>query len=156
MTEPMREQITGMMQVDAVLDDWAIPHPANAPRAGGVPMTTKPTILDVMSGLLGRPAHTGSAELRVSEHVWCFLRKTYATVIRPDAVTAMLASPIVVDPALTGGQWQILEDGEVTKAGDMAPAPDGMAVLYSPEAGWLAIRADLMAEAAGIVEWRSR
>jgi hypothetical protein len=112
----------------------------------------QPSILDVMAGLLADFPEPVSRELHVAEPVWRFLRNTYARntyakVIPPEAVTAMMGLPVVVDDALTGGQWQIHENGQVTSSGDMAPAPDGMVVVYSPHAGWLAIAKNLAHDA---------
>ncbi len=107
-------------------------------------MTGQPTILEVMADLMADLPAPVRRELHVSAHVRLFLRKTYAKAIGPEALTAMLALPIVVDGDLTGGQWQIREDGEVTSSGDMAPPPEGMTVLYSPYSGWVAVRNDLM------------
>lgn len=107
-------------------------------------MTEQPSILEAMERLfMAAPAPTSQA-LHVSEHVWRFLRETYAKVIRPEAVQVMMGLPIVVDDDLTGGQWQIRENGQITKAADMAPAPEGMTVSYSPISGWIAIRTDLI------------
>jgi hypothetical protein len=112
-------------------------------------MTAQPSILDVMADLMADLPVPVRRELHVSDHVWRFLRETYATVIRPEAVLAMLALPIIVDASLTGGQWQIRENGEVTSSGDMAPPPDGMLVFYTPRSGWVALRKDLAPIPAG-------
>jgi hypothetical protein len=106
-------------------------------------VTDQPSILDVMAEFLAAVPEFKRRELHVAEPVWRFLRNTYAKVIPPEAATAMMGLPIVVDDGLTGGQWQIREDGEITSSGDMAPAPEGMVVFYSPPMGWLAIRKDL-------------
>lgn len=112
-------------------------------------MTDKPSIIDVMAGFFATAGEPVTRRLHVSEHVWRFLRNTYAKVIPAEAQTVMMGLPIIVDDDLTGGQWQIRENDQITKAGDMAPPPEGMTVFYSPHAGWLAIRKDLARVPAG-------
>jgi len=107
-------------------------------------MTAQPSIFDVMADVLSAIPEPVRRELHVAEPVWRFLRDTYAQAVRPEAASAMTDMPIVVDDALSGGQWQIRENGQVVKSGDMAPAPDGMVVTYFPQAGWVAIRQDLV------------
>jgi hypothetical protein len=109
-------------------------------------MTKQPTILDVMADFLAALPTPVRRELHVAEPVWRFLRDTYAKAIRPDYAAAMMGLPIVVDDDLTGGQWKLHEDGQVTKSGDMAPAPEGMVVMYDQYADWLAINKTLAAE----------
>ncbi len=106
-------------------------------------MPDQPSILDVMAEFLAAVPELKRRELHVAEPVWRFLRNTYAQAIPQAAAQAMLELPIVVDDDLSGGQWQIREDGQVTSAGDMAPAPEGMVVFYAPPMGWLGIREDL-------------
>lgn len=100
-------------------------------------MTT--SILDVIAGFMADLPEPVSRELHVAEPVWRFLRDNYAPVIRPEAATAMMGLPVVIGDDLTGGQWQIRENGQVTSSGDMAPAPEGMTVHYLPHAGWIAV-----------------
>lgn len=111
-------------------------------------MTGQPSILKVMESFFMAAPEPADRRLHVSEHVWRYLRETYTKVIRPEAITVMMGLPIVVDDNLTGGQWQLRENGEVTSTWDMAPAPEGMTVFYTPHSGWLAIRTDLTEEAA--------
>lgn len=110
------------------------------------------TISAVLADLMANLPKPVSRELRVAEPVWRFMRDTYTKAINPDAATALWATPVVIDDDLTGGQWQLRENGETVASGDMAPAPDGMTVTYSPYSGWIAIRSDLMEPAAS--EWR--
>lgn len=106
--------------------------------------TDQPGILAVMADFMATIPHPVKRELHVAKPVWSFLRDTYAKVIRPETVSAMMDLPIIVDDTLAGGQWQIHEDGQVTTSGDMAPAPEGMTVFYSPEMGWWAFNTDLI------------
>jgi hypothetical protein len=115
-------------------------------------MTEQRSILDVMADLLANVPEPVARKLHLSEHGWRFLRHTYAKVIPPEAAAVMLTLPIVIDDDLTGGQWQIRENGEVTSDGDMAPPPEGMTVFYTPHSGWLAIRKDL-AQMPASVSW---
>lgn len=103
------------------------------------------SVIDVMAEFLAGHPPLPRRELHVAEPVWRFLRDRYASAVRPEAAARMLDLPVVIDGDLTGGQWQIREDGEVTSSGDMAPAPEGMAVHYAGHAGWIAVRADLTA-----------
>ena len=120
---------------------------------------SEPTILDVMAGLLADLPAPVRRELHVAEPVWRFLRHTYAKATSPAPFDAMAASPIVVDDDLTGGQWQIRENGEVVKSGDMAPIPEGMpegtVVMYSPTTGWVAIDTNIPWPSAFRVSERS-
>lgn len=118
--------------------------------------TDQPSILGVMAGFLAGLPKPISRELRVAEPVWLFLRETYAKAIKPELATTMMGLPIVIDDDLTGGQWQHREGGEVTSSGDMAPAPEGMTVMYSPITGWIAIRSDLMEQAVTVNYWVAR
>lgn len=113
---------------------------------------TEPSILDVMADFLAAMPTPVRRELHVAEQVWRFLRNTYAKAIRPEAAEAMMGLPIVVDDDLDGGQWQIHEDGQVTSSGDMAPAPEGAVVTYSPVSGWLAINKNAITGPVS-VEW---
>lgn len=107
-------------------------------------MTSERSIIDVMADFFATQDEPVTRRLHVSEHVWRFLRDTYAKVIPTEAVTVMMGLPIVVDDDLAGGQWQIRESGEIVSSGDMAPAPEGMTVSYSPMTGWIAVSTDLM------------
>lgn len=106
-------------------------------------MTTERSIIDVMAGFFAEQDMPVRRELHVAEPVWRYLRQTYAKAIPPEAATVMAGLPIIDSHTLTGGQWQIIENGAVTSSGDMAPAPEGMTVFYSPTTGWIAIRTDL-------------
>ncbi len=112
-------------------------------------MTDQPNILDVMARFLDAMPEPVDRKVHVSEHAWRYLREKHAKTVRPEVITTMFGLPIVVDADLSGGQWQLRENGEVTKSGDMAPAPEGMNVFYSPLSGWLAIREDLAPVPAG-------
>ncbi len=107
-------------------------------------MSTGQTITSVMAELLAELPTSVSRELRVSEPVSRFVRETYAKAVDVSHAERMFAVPIVVDGDLTAGQRQIRENGEVTASGDIAPAPDGMQVEYSPIAGWYAFNPDLL------------
>lgn len=84
--------------------------------------------------------------LHVSEPVWRFWLGMYAKASRPGVPPSLADVPVVVDGKLTGSQWQLFKDGEVAQSGDMAPAPEGMTVYWSPHAGWIAIAPDLVTE----------
>jgi hypothetical protein len=118
-------------------------------------MTGQPSIIDVMADLMVTIPKPVDRKVHVSEHVRAFLRHAHARDTRPGAATVMLGLPIVVDDDLTGGQWQIRENGEVTSSGDMAPAREGMTVSYSPMTGWIAIRTDLT-ESMLATTWENR
>lgn len=107
------------------------------------------SITEVITRMLADFPIPPAQELHVAEPVSRFLRDRYAKSIDPKPAAALLATPIVVDDDLTGGQWQLREDGETVSSGDMAPAPEGMTVIYSPITGWIAIDSDLMEQAAG-------
>ncbi|MEU4558556.1 hypothetical protein AB0F72_09200 [Actinoplanes sp. NPDC023936] len=107
-------------------------------------MTEQRSILNVVSDLLAGLPDSVRRELHVSEQVHRFLRDTYAKAVDPKHAATMGAMPIVVDGDLSGGQWQLRENGETVQAGDMAPAPDGMEVIYSPHAGWVAVNSELL------------
>ena len=117
--------------------------------------TEQPSILDVMAGSMADMRPRGRPELHVAESVWRFLLDRYVPLIPRAATSRLMDMPVVIDDDLTGGQWQVRVNGEVTSSGDMAPAPEGMTVLYSPIAGWIAIRSDLMEQAA-MVSWVAR
>lgn len=73
--------------------------------------------------------------------MWRYFKDTLAQAsdTRITFLGASLADiPVVIDSDLTGGQWQIREDGEVTASGDIAPPPEGMLVGYAPPVGWYA------------------
>lgn len=108
-------------------------------------MPDQPDIFSVVAEFMTAVFESKRRELHVAEPVWRFLRDTYAATVRPEAAQALMGMPVVIDDDLTGGMWQIREDGQVTSSGDMAPAPEGTTVMYSPHAGWLAIRTDLAA-----------
>lgn len=107
-------------------------------------MTAERSITDVLAGLRARHFVTPRRELHVSEHVGRFLRETYASAIDYDHRAALMGSPITVQNVLEGGQWRIYENEVLVAEGDMAPAPEGMRVIYSPISGWLAVRRDLV------------
>jgi hypothetical protein len=109
-------------------------------------VTEQPTISEVIADFLAAMPAPVRRELHVAEPVSRFLRDTYAKATSPGHAAAMTGLPIVVDDALTGGQWQLLEDGQVTKSGDMAPAPEGMVVVYDRHAGWVAMDKTLASE----------
>lgn len=102
------------------------------------------TITSVVTDLLSAVPAVPARVLHVAEPLSRFLYDAYAKSIQPAAAEALLGLPIVVDADLTGGQWQLREDGEVHTAGDMAPAPEGMTVSCSPLTGWIAIETDLL------------
>lgn len=104
------------------------------------------SILDVMADLLADFPAPVRRELHVAEPVWRFLRESYAKVSQPVMTQLPVGLPVVIDGDLGGGQWQIHENGEVASFGDMAPAPEGVEVSYSPITGWIAVRSDLMDE----------
>lgn len=107
-------------------------------------MNAGPSITAVMTDWLTRIPAPVRRELRISEHVSSFLRNTYAKAISPTLAATMTGLPIIVDDQLHGGQWFLHENHQVTKSGDMAPAPDGMTVVYSPQAGWVAMNTEMM------------
>lgn len=109
-------------------------------------MTTELTILDVIADLMKDLPAPARRELHVAEPVWRFLRDRYVPIIRPEAAARLMEMPVLVSDDLTGGQWQIRENGEVTSSGDMAPAPEGMTVAYSPQFGWFAVASHLAEE----------
>lgn len=96
------------------------------------------------------------AQARVSESVWRYLRDTCAEASTSPWVGGLLDVPLVADDNLTGGQWQIWEDGELTASGDIAPAPEGMHVGYAPLVGWYAYDSDIALPIPDqfIGEWR--
>jgi hypothetical protein len=112
------------------------------------------SVTDAIAALLVNLPNAPARQLHVAEPVWRFLRDTYVKAMRPETAQAVMGLPIVVDDDLTGGQWQLREDGEVATAGDMAPGPDGMQVSYVPRVGWIAIRADLT-EFAPVASWET-
>jgi hypothetical protein len=109
-------------------------------------MTTEPTILDIVASFMADIPTRVRPELHVAEPVWRFLLDRYVPLIPRGATSRLMEMPVVIDDDLTGGQWQIRENGEVSSSGDMAPAPEGMTVSYSPISGWIAIRSDLLQE----------
>ncbi len=118
-------------------------------------MTAARSILDVMAEFFAAHPALPARALPVADPAWRFLRDSYAKVIRPEAARVMLDLPVHVSEELSGGQWQIREDGEVVESGDIAPAPEGMTVTYSPYAGWFAVRTDL-AEMPVSARWEAR
>jgi len=115
---------------------------------------TDRSITDVVADLLADLPTPARRELHVAEDVWRFLRDRYIPVVRPETAAALLDAQVVVDDDLIGGQWQLREDGVVVSSGDMAPAPEGKRVFYSPTGGWMAVRADLM-EFPLVASWRT-
>ncbi len=111
-------------------------------------MTAQRSPLDAVMRLLADAPALPYRELRVSTDVREFLSNTWVTAVNPHLGSALLQAPVVVDPALTGGRREYREDDQVVQAGDMAPAPEGMTVFYSPLAGWLAVADDLAEEMA--------
>ena len=120
---------------------------------------TEPNILDLMASLRADLTSPVRRELHVAEPVWRFLRDTYAKATGPAPLDPLLATPVVVDADLTGGRWQIRENDEVVKSGDMAPIPEGMpegtVVTYSPTTGWVAIDTNIPWPSAFTVSERS-
>lgn len=112
-------------------------------------MTTEPSILDVIERFMtdnrDLPAPV-RRDLHVAEPVWRFLLDRYMSLIPREASSRLMEMPVVIDDDLTGGQWQIREDGEIASSGDMAPAPEGMTVSYSKYSGWIAIDSTILAE----------
>ena len=78
----------------------------------------------------------------VAAPMWRYLRSTCAEV--SELRTSLTDVPVVLDNSLTGGQWEIHEGGEVVESGDIAPAPEGMAVDYHPTVGWFAYSPSLI------------
>lgn len=99
------------------------------------PQTILHAIRTLMDGL---PAPV-NRKIHVSEHVHRFLTETYTKALSPAYTAKLDGIDIVVEPDLTGGQWQIRENGEVATSGDMAPALNDETVSYHPIFGWTGV-----------------
>jgi hypothetical protein len=92
-----------------------------------------------LAAVLVRLPTLGRSTLRVSEPLWRYWRDKYVSALRPETAQAVMGMPIVIDDDLSGGQWQLVEGGQVVRSGDIAPAAPGEMVTYAGAAvGWVA------------------
>lgn len=85
----------------------------------------------------------------VAGPMWRYLKDTCPEA-SPTGLGGLIGVPVIVSNELTGGQWQIWEDGELEAHGDIAPAPDGMAIDYAQFVGWFAYDPDLLERVVGV------
>jgi hypothetical protein len=85
-------------------------------------------------------AERATVILHVAADLWEYLRDKYGATDNHPAIAGLPGHPVVLEDALQGGQWEIREDGQVIKSGDVAPAPEGMVAFYAGASfGWLAV-----------------
>jgi hypothetical protein len=102
-------------------------------------------ILAAMKAFMDRFPPQPRRELYCGEAVWDVLRELKPADTGPLGLGAALGGvplygiPVHVDQTMRAGWWELREDGEVTKSGDITPV--GASPLYVPGLGFVVFKA---------------